>query len=203
MKKTQTMDRSHKAPVDAQRQTSFANTARPVTRGEPPYCTQMIPWRTHADDGTTPCPYQYDTHDEKMHGKAGPCINPDCPGRRPILPHAYNYHENATSSLGGQNEELPSEVRRRESTRIICDPHKTDALEFWQVEKLYEAHLVGTYEHHRAKLMEQYLNGRNTCTCRYLLRKRYCRRLSERSQDFRSIFATALSQAPLEAPTRA
>ena len=116
-----------------------------------------------------------------MHGKAGPCDDPDCLGQRPVPPHAHNYLGNAPSSLGGQNEEPPGGVRRWESTRIICDPHKTDAPEFWQVEKLYKAHLVGTCKHHRTKLMEQYPNGRNTCTCRHLLRRRYCRRCFERA----------------------
>ena len=104
-------------------------------RNPPLYCTEMIPFRTHADRWTTPCPYARDELNEGAHGNAGPCMDPACPRtcRKGLRAHKPDKMCGPRPCPLDRGAEDPPGPRRRiqDGKRWVCDSHKDDALEFW------------------------------------------------------------------------
>lgn len=122
-------------------------------------CTEWIPWNVRKTQRTRRCP-----HDR----------------RSPTNPYANDIWECRAEDCHGPFDPSAGENRVRGITRV-CQDHINDSRNFWEIDNLYQAHLVPTCTSHRAQFSCLYPDGRNTCTCANLIDRWQCRSCLERS----------------------
>ncbi|MCJ1456064.1 hypothetical protein MMC28_006421 [Mycoblastus sanguinarius] len=118
-------------------------------------CTEMIPWLANVDRWRTPCPHSR-TGGGYLKGIKR-CENSNC-----------------------EHFDYPPGYPKGGGERMVCEHHIEDSKEFWELEGLYKAHLVGTCRKHFNDLQTKYPRGLNTCTCHNLFDRWQCRRCFER-----------------------
>ena len=140
-------------PVDAK-----SHHALTFALGQKP-CTERIPWKTRVAYWDAPCPNdrrQVGLNDLYLgHIEACQTSSRRCP------------------SPGEVDEPGPPDTP--DGRRYVCEEHIEDSKKFYEEEKLFKAHLVGTCRDHMRKIIDMYPYGYNSCTCRNLLNKWQCR----------------------------
>jgi len=135
-------------------------------------CTEMIPWRTRVRRWTLPCPNDRRGLNVRYPRRIWICHESTCP----MDPRAYG-------PCPHSNDDPPGSPETPGGKRWVCEDHIEDQRVFWDEDKIYKAHLVGTCAAHKRALLRRFPNGRNTCSCRNLLGRWLCRRCYERKID--------------------
>ena len=140
-------------PGDAQ-----SHHALTFALGQQP-CTEQIPWNTRVGHWDTPCP-----NDRRQVGLDDL-----------YLGHIEVCQTSPYRCPSPNEDEGPGEPRTPDGRRYVCEEHIEDSKTFYEEEKLFKAHLVGTCRDHMRELISRYPYGYNSCTCRNLLNKWQCR----------------------------
>ena len=122
-------------------------------------CTEQIPWNTRTYYWDTPCP-----NDRRQVG-----------WNDLYLRHIEVCQTRHTRCPSPSDEDPPGDPYTPDGRRHVCEEHFEDSQKFYEIEKMYKAHLVGTCRRHMRHFIRRYPLGFNSCTCRNLMNTWQCR----------------------------
>ena len=146
-------------------------------------CTEMTPWNTNVENWIEQC-----EHSRVWPPRPGTrvyrkgirkCCEAEALGHNCAYPRDDEIEQGFLDAFDLQ-QDPPGDPDNKLTIRFVCQDHIDDSKRFWELEKLYKAHLVGTCRDCRKRFKDRYRHGLNTCTCTRLFDRWQCRRCFER-----------------------